>query len=377
MLVEIALAQLGTGKTRLSADASAGATSCTVDNNDDFATNDYVVFGEKGEELTEIVILTGTTDNDQLDHSGGTIFAHNARTPVREIKYNQVKVYSASSKTGSYSLLTTLDLTPDEEVTTYDDTTGTSNTWYKVKYYNETTDTLSSFSAPVQGTGYTEKSLKSMTDEVLEEYGDPNSDETPRTKVRRYLRAGVRNLTKEIIKAYPDYRTNYTTQSLTADTATYDLPTRFLGFKRITVNYSGSNADDAYKVETFESEEAGYPDTTYQKADPRAFFRAEQFGLRPTPDSSSGYAFLWYWDYPEKMTDDDDEHGLPYGARDLLVPYALYRLWKNKNQENSKSYFAEFLDERKDYLDFVGQSRQTISSQKVEVKFGSDLYVSV
>ena len=92
MLVKISHPELGTGKTRLSADVAASATSSTVENNDNFAAADYVVFGNLGEEKTEIVLLTSVTAPSTLGHTTGPVFAHSARTPVQETKYNQIKI---------------------------------------------------------------------------------------------------------------------------------------------------------------------------------------------------------------------------------------------------------------------------------------------
>jgi len=159
-------------ETRLTADVAAAATSSTVENNTGFATGDYVVFGALGEEMTEIVLLTSATGTTTLGHTTGPIFAHSARTSVAQIKYNQAKIYTSDAEDGTYTLLTTVDLTLDQDETVYDDTTGTTATWYKIKYYNETTTALSSYSVAVLGTGYTEDSLYMMTEEIMEEFGD-------------------------------------------------------------------------------------------------------------------------------------------------------------------------------------------------------------
>ncbi|MDD5501443.1 MAG: hypothetical protein PHH57_07180 [Candidatus Omnitrophica bacterium] len=373
MIITIQHPSLGPGKTRLAADAAASATSSTVENNQGFSTNDYVVFGHLGEEETEIVKITSTTGNTTLGHSDGLVFAHPARTPVAEIKYNQAKIYSDSSETGDFdTLVATVDLTPDEDYTIYDDTAGTSQTWYRVKYFNSTADIYSSFSDPVQGQGYTNESLYSIVEEILEEFGDPDAKEVSRKKVKRLVRAVVRKLTTELIKALPDYRKNYTTQVLSDGVATYNLPERFLAFQRVDVNYGGTNPKDAYKA-TFEDEEKGEPNTTYDKSDPRVFFRGDKFGLRPTPDGS-GMAFLWYWDYPEEMEEESDVHGLPHGAREPIVSYALYRLWLPKNSEKAADYRRAFTEDKNDYLDFAARSRQFYTRKRVEVIFGSDLY---
>ncbi len=377
-LVYIEHPELGPQKTRLSSDVAASASSSTVENNDGFATNDYVVFGKPGEELTEIVKLTSTTGNTTLGHTTGPVFAHSARTPTSQIKYNQVKIYSATSETGTYSLLATIDLDIDEKETIYDDTTGDSSTWYKVKYYNETTTALSDFSSAVQATGYTEQSLYSMQSEILEDFGDPHADEIGRNRLRSYLRAGVRRLTLDLIKTYPTFRRNYTTQSLTADDEEYDYPTRFLGFYMIWVNFSGSTKANAYKIEKFESEEAlDEPSLTFNEGDPRIFLRDTSYIIKPTPDTTGGTAFLWYWDYPTAMTDPVDTHGLPHGAREPLIAYTLYRLWLTRGEaqtETSDRYRQEWRDSKDEWMEFVGQTRSVHAPRQVRVTYGQDMY---
>ena len=376
MLIKIDHPELGPQKTRLSADVAAAATSSTVENYDGFATNDYIVFGKLAEEKSEIVKLTSVTANVTLGHTTGPVFAHSARTLVSQIKYNQVKVYSSSSETGTYALLTTASLDVDQTQTFYDDTTGDSDTWYKVKYYNSTTTTLSSYSDAVQGTGYTEDSLRSMVDEVLGDFGDPDAKEITRYKVRRYLRAGARQLTTKLIKTFPEYRKKYTTQSLTSGTATYDLPSRFLAFIRVDINLTGTSTTEAHKA-NYETEFEGDSDTIYYTNEPKIFFRSsattEQFGIRPTP-AATGIAILWYWDYPATMTDDADEHGLPYGARDLLVTYALVRSWRTKDSAKSDEYKADLTEETKSFLEFISGTKQFMDNKGVETTFAEDLF---
>jgi len=374
MLVDIIHPNLGPQTTRLSVASAAAATSSTVENNTGFATNDYIVLGVLGEEKSELIILTSTTTSVTIGHSGGLTFDHAVRTPIAEIPYNQAEVYRATSQTGTYSLIATVDLTVDEPYTTYSDATGTSTSWYKIRYKNSNATTYSEYSDVVAGTGYTDDSLRSMADEVLGDFGDEYSKEINRKTVLLYLKAAVRNLTKELFKVAPDYLRAYTTQALTASTATYDLPSRFMGFIRVDVNFTGSTATDAYKVERFESEARGDPNTTYYKSDPRICFRGDQFVIRPTPDSSSGYAFLWYWKYPAVMADEADEHGLPFGARDSLVSYALWRAWLGRDTDKANEYKSMYSTARDSWIDFVSTARQAYNNKQVDVVFGNDLY---
>jgi hypothetical protein len=212
-----------------------------------------------------------------------------------------------------------------------------------------------------------------MTDEVMEDFGDALASNITREAVRNYLNAGVRRMCQTLIRTYPDYRTNYDTQALTANTASYSLPTRFLAFKRIDINYSANSATDAYKAR-FEGEEEGWPAFTYQETDPRISIRGTNMVIRPTPTASGGYMYRWFWDYPASMDNDTDEHGLPYGARDSLVTYALYRAWMTRDQDKASKFKSLLEEQTEDYIEFIGQQRQIMNKKLIGIQFGSDLY---
>lgn len=373
MIITIEHPELGPQKTYSTAEVAAAATSTSVENNDGFASGDLALFGTYGIEKSEIVTLTGTTGNTQVDHSAGLTFPHPARTPVRQMLYNQAEISRASSEGGTYSVVTTVTLDVDEQYTIYNDTGGSTSSWYKIRYYNSQTTTYSDYSEEVQGTGYTDNSLYSMAAEILEEFGDPDSHEVPRDRVRNALNGAVKAITTKLIAMYPDFNRTYTTQSLTADTATYSLPDNFLGFVRVDIDFSGSTAANAYKAD-YEDESYGLPHTSYQQSDPKIAIRGSNFVIRPTPDSSSGTAFIWYWQYPSAMTDDADTHGLPYGAREVLIAYALWRLWMAFDKEKSRSYKSLYDELIESYMEFVGQQRQMMTSKKIDINYGVDLY---
>ena len=67
-----------------------------------------------------------------------------------EATYNQARVYRATSREGTYSLLTTQDMTDQS----YYDPDGTTNMWYKVDFYNSTNTTVSALSDPIKGGTY-------------------------------------------------------------------------------------------------------------------------------------------------------------------------------------------------------------------------------
>lgn len=363
---------LGQG-TRLSTDAAASATSSTVENNAGFAINDLLVYGSPGVEKSEIVTVTSVSNFDTVGHSAGLDFPHGAQTRIAQIAYDQVEISRATAQGGSYSVVTTVNLSIDEIYTVYNDTAGTSSSWYKIRYKNSVTSAFSDYSPEVQATGYEEDSLFSMTEEVLEDFNDSEGTQVSRLQIRRYLRAGQRKLTIRLIKAMPDYRKARTTQAFTSGDNSYDVPTRFLAFQSIIASYDSTTESDGVPVH-FEGEADIDPSVTYVSSDPRVSFRGEQWIIRPTPTSNAGMAFLYYWDYPASMADDDDTHGLPYGARDLLVAYALWRCWVNKNSDMADDYKTEWRDGGDEWIEFVATSRQGYTNKTTEIVFGNDLY---
>lgn len=123
----------------LSADVAAAAVTVAVADTSGFAADDYIVVGRLGEEKTEIVKIAAVTDALNLS-IGALKFAHLEGTPIARIPYNQAKVYSATSETGTFAALagSPYNLTVDQKLTVVVDTAGTSTTWYKYSYYNST-----------------------------------------------------------------------------------------------------------------------------------------------------------------------------------------------------------------------------------------------
>ena len=365
--VTISAPDLGPQKTYLSAEVAASATTSTVKNSDGFTTGDLVLFGSVGQERSEIVTLTSVPSVTSLGHTAGPTFAHPVGTPVYEIGFNQAEVYSASSEGDTYSLLATVDLAVDETYTIYNDASGGSSTWYKVRYKNSTTSTYSDYSDEVQGAGFSENGLGSMTDEVLNQFGDDIAAEISRDVVRDHLNAGVRRMVMKIIKAFPDYFGAYDTQSLSAGT-TYSYPTRFIAFQRAQI---GTSITDSYQAE-FLTETELDPSWTYLESDPRIVLRDSTW--KTYPDCAGKTAYLYYWKYPATMSDDNDLHGLPYGGRDVIVTYALYRIWLDRDVDRAtavKRHLDNLIDE---YLEFVGQARQGSNNWFQNITSGRDMY---
>lgn len=134
-----------TEKTFFSADEAAGQTTLSSENSQGFAANDYVILGYKGSETAEVRQLSsGATDTTLV--VAATSFAHQKGEPITKILFNKRKFYRSTSKTGSYTHLSSEGSPVAIEVdrpdgTYFEDSTGSTSNWYKATYYNSYTAT--------------------------------------------------------------------------------------------------------------------------------------------------------------------------------------------------------------------------------------------
>jgi hypothetical protein len=143
-------------KSYLANPYSSGVTSVLIKQADRFLANQRIMIGEMGLEATEVVTVSAVGADNQTLTIGAAQFAHAADDPVYVLRFDQVKIYRATSSTGSYSLLTTQNLDVDNAdlATNYDDTTGTSANYYKTSLYHSVSTLESALSDPIAGTGY-------------------------------------------------------------------------------------------------------------------------------------------------------------------------------------------------------------------------------
>lgn len=143
-LEDIALGE----KTTFSADEAAGQTVLSVENPQGFSNNDYVVLDVISSEIAELLKVSSTSTNS-ITLATATVIAHAKDAPIQVVRYNQRKFYRSSTEDGTYSHLSSegspVDIQVDQpEGTEFEDSTGSSSSWYKATYYNSTTATESS-----------------------------------------------------------------------------------------------------------------------------------------------------------------------------------------------------------------------------------------
>ncbi|MFA5174722.1 MAG: hypothetical protein WC438_06070 [Candidatus Pacearchaeota archaeon] len=132
-------------KTSLSADEAASQTVLSVLNTSGFLAKDYIVIEEIGCEIAELLqIFSVEASANTITLSTGLNRAHTKDTTITKIRYNKRKFYRCATETGTYTHLSAegspvLIQVDQPEGTEFEDTTGTTTSWYKATYFNSET----------------------------------------------------------------------------------------------------------------------------------------------------------------------------------------------------------------------------------------------
>lgn len=138
--------------TYLSRDIASSTTSLPVDNGNDFANGNLILLGQLNTENAEKLTASGATASSVT--TGSSSFPHSRGEPVQSIMYDQIEISSATSETGSYSVVTTIGFQWTQLNTIYYHSTGTATTWYKIRFKNSSNSVFSDYSDPAASTSF-------------------------------------------------------------------------------------------------------------------------------------------------------------------------------------------------------------------------------
>lgn len=167
--------------TTLTVAAVAGVTALTVEDNSNIANGDLLFIGQLGSESSEVVKVNGavtygtaiTIAAGPTSYSSGLIFAHPTGTPMYRVDYDQVEFYRATTLTGSKTVLSLVNITPDDLYTRYDDSLNTTGYAF-FRFKNSTNGQYSSYSDGIAYTGYDPLSLHKLRERVRRYVQDKN-----------------------------------------------------------------------------------------------------------------------------------------------------------------------------------------------------------
>lgn len=138
---------LVTGKSYLSKDIASGTTVFPIENTEQIVTaNGLLLFGAIGAQNAELIATISSKTATSVTMGSGCSFAHQRGEPVSQVTYNYVKIESSTSATGTFTEIASIPLQWTSDKTTYVDTTGTSSTYYRQRFYNSVTAQYSDYS---------------------------------------------------------------------------------------------------------------------------------------------------------------------------------------------------------------------------------------
>lgn len=333
----------GAERTFLTAAIAAAATSSPVQSNNRFATNDFVQIGEQGQEFCEIIKLSGVSGNQTLSHSTTTPkFPHSAQTPLYQLKWDKIEFWRATSKTGVYSLQTTLDMDVDSNETIYDDTTGAATDWGKIRFKNSHSTTYSDYSEPFPYAGFTPYAAMWLIDEVKEIFNvvDPQGRFYDREKILRFLNEGVDQTQLELLKyGQGEWLGQEMSPAMDLENGTnnYDFLTNDVRLRPIiaAVHIKYSSGGEFTDAKKYTGAGIPKPDERFSESYPKWKQIGNKLYVYPTPSADvTGGLKVFAARVPLIMEDETAEPDLPRGMGFVLVPFALKRLNQMRDRGN-------------------------------------------
>ena len=338
--------------TYLSNGEAVSGTSLRVKNVNSFSPSWAVQVGKTGEETAEILVLgTAAISGTALNTVGTLKYSHPSDTPIYAIKYNKLIFKRSTVGTAGTAVAITngtVDITPDSDLTVFDDTTGLSTYGYKVSYYNSVLGTESTDSDWITSAGFTFYSLAKIRQRIKSKLFDSSyiSDDSVYDD---WTNEWLEKLNNHANKVNKDYGLGTTTVTFGSDGLGTITDSDYVDVRKVEVTYNGVNYYKAHKIELTDFTD----DDTYSSALPNYYFRGDNI-LGFKPEESGGTARIVYTTIRDYLENDTDELPVvmrPY-SRSFVnygVAHALYM--DNKPGEGDR-YLAMA---EKDRMDFIAE----------------------
>jgi hypothetical protein len=132
--------------TKLDADVLKTATSIIVQNTAEFVVDEYLLIGNIGTEISELVTIKTITSATALELNTALVLDHKRYDSIITLNGNQIQVYRAPNVDGTIpddstfvALGSPFSIQIDQSFTSYTDNTGSNAYWYKYTFRNSTT----------------------------------------------------------------------------------------------------------------------------------------------------------------------------------------------------------------------------------------------
>ena len=204
-------------RTYLTADASSGASTITVENINNFSTSNILIIGEIGSETCEILKTHASTSpsGTTITLASNLVFAHSRGTHVYKVQFDQIEFSHAATLSGSKSVIqaaTALDV--DSDYQEYLDTTNTSGFFF-ARFKETVGGTFSSYSDGVPYAGWATNQLGFAADYALKRNSTKYSGDIDQQFMIDEANACLSNIQGKL-KRWPQYQNFNTVMGQTA-----------------------------------------------------------------------------------------------------------------------------------------------------------------
>jgi hypothetical protein len=317
-------------KTFLAVKLPAGTTSLGVKNTGGFSSSWAIQLGETNQEMSEIKVLgTAGPSGTTLTITAATSFDHPSDTPVYAIKYDQVvfkKSTSGTAGTASAIASGTINITPDQPTTFFDDTTSSATDAYKACFRNSITGDVSADSDWLSATGASFYSLAKMRERIkrkLFSYGFIKQDE----EIDDWINEWVERMNNAAVKVNQSFLMG--TMSVSFDgTNGYGTITAadYKASKQVWVSYNGVEKHRASSMDVSQI----FPSESVNSTQPFLSWRDDLI-FQILPINGGGTAEFIYYKRTPTMYNDSDE--LPNSMRSYTTSFVNYAVSEAYNKD--------------------------------------------
>lgn len=237
----------GLDQSSLKVTANSGDTSVSVYSIAEFAINKILLFGNLGEEGSEIIKTHASTAP-----TGNTVTlvsalqkSHPKDTPVYILPYDQIEISHADTIDGAKTVLITRNLNPENVALRYEDSTYTSG-YYFSRYKETITNTFSTYSDPLPYEGYDSNMVGAIMNAAMVEMGKEFSDKITYETLIRSVNMCLRTIRGKLKRWSNNQEFDYNAGEIKRGETSKALPTTYYdknsakSLLSIRIGYSGT-----------------------------------------------------------------------------------------------------------------------------------------
>lgn len=224
--------------TSTTAGVTAGSSvSVNVVNTNGFSADDFAVVGSLGDEASEIQVAHTITDADTFVFSSLSL-SHPSGTPIQRVLYDQISL-ERSSDNSSWSVIATISIKGDQRRIDYNDTAGTTSSYYRFRYYNSTTATYSAYSNSFSVASLP-SAIDTIVDEVIKELGTEYDEVVNKDVIFTALADTDIKIARELARSNKEFNKSSDEINLIAGTTDYALLPTVVTITDVQVGYASS-----------------------------------------------------------------------------------------------------------------------------------------